>query len=94
MQINLTTQLCEDAFPPYALFQKIAFKCLEKIGCPENSRLICMANTWGTVHGIAMLATQENVKYAGDWKKDIRRILTNDRDRLHQSLGKNRYSKY
>jgi Transcriptional regulator len=80
MQINLTTELCEDAFPPYALFQKITFNCFEKIGCPEKSRLVCLANTWATVHGIAMLATQENVKYEGDWKKDIRRILTNDRD--------------
>lgn len=80
MQMNLTTEICEDAFPPYALFQRIALSYLEKVGCPEQSRLICMASTWGMVHGIAMLASQENVKYAGDWKKDIRRILTNDRE--------------
>jgi hypothetical protein len=83
MQINLTTEIQEDAFPPYALFQRIAFNCLEKIGCPEQSKLVCMANMWGTVQGIAMLATQENVKYAGDWKKDIYRILTNDKNTLH-----------
>lgn len=80
MQINLTTEINEDAFPPYALFQRIAFNLFEKVGCPEQSRLVCMANTWGTVHGLAMLATQENVKYAGDWKKDLRRILTNDKE--------------
>lgn len=70
----------KEVYPPYGLFRRCADACLREIGQPEETKLYCLVNLWATVQGIACLATQPNVEYAGDWKTDLRRILTNGRE--------------
>lgn len=79
MSINLTKEADADAYPPYLEFRKYALACLREMGCDEKKDLYCMVNMWATVQGIALLATQPNVTYAGNWKDDLMLILTNGR---------------
>ena len=78
LQIHLSLTEEENLYPPYALFRKYALALLEKMGMPKEDRLHKMVCLWATVQGVSLLSTQENVTYDGDWKKDIRKIISNE----------------
>lgn len=80
IQITLSNEESENCYPPFQVFQKTAIACLKEFGCKEENYLYCMTNMWATVQGIALLATQPNVNYQGEWKEDLHLILTNAKE--------------
>lgn len=78
LHINLSLNEEEDIYPPYKLFKRHAVRLLEEMNCPREAMLSRITNLWGTVQGIALIATQENVTYDGDFKKDIYKIISNE----------------
>ena len=77
LQIHLSLDNDEDVYPPYQLFREYAIALLEQTGVSRETMLRQMINMWATVQGVSLIATQENVTYSGDWKKDIYKILSN-----------------
>lgn len=77
LQIHLSLDNDEDVYPPYQLFREYAIALLEQTGASRETMLRQMINMWATVQGVSLIATQENVTYSGDWKKDIYKILSN-----------------
>lgn len=78
LQIHLSLEDNENMYPPYQLFRKYAIAFLEQTGVPKETMLLKMINMWATVQGAALIATQENVIYDGNWKNDIYQILSNE----------------
>lgn len=77
LQIHLSLDNDEDVYPPYQLFREYAIALLEQTDVSRETMLRQMINMWATVQGVSLIATQENVTYSGDWKKDIYKILSN-----------------
>lgn len=77
LQIHLSLDNDEDVYPPYQLFREYAIALLEQTGVSRETMLRQVINMWATVQGVSLIATQENVTYSGDWKKDIYKILSN-----------------
>ena len=71
LQIHLSLDNDEDVYPPYQLFREYAIALLEQTDVSRETMLRQMINMWATVQGVSLIATQENVTYSGDWKKDI-----------------------
>lgn len=71
-----------EAYPPYRLFRACVQDCLLEMRVPEKRMLYCLTHIWASVQGLALLASQSNVQYAGDWEQDLRMILTNGKGRI------------
>ena len=78
LKIRLTVTDFELQYPPFALFKKYAFATFNRYEFPKDSYIYKLTNMWGTIQGITQLATSENVIYAGNWKRDLKRILNNE----------------
>ena len=77
LKIHLSLTDEENIYPPYRLFRTYAIAFLEKSNHSDDVILRQIVNMWATVQGIALIATQENVTYDGDWKTDLLKILSN-----------------
>lgn len=78
LKIHLSLEDSENTYPPYQLFRRYAIPLLEQMDISKESMLRKMINMWATVQGVALIATQENVIYDGNWKNDIYQILSNE----------------
>lgn len=77
LRIRVSLEGSDENFPPYELFRSFYLGLLRKWGTPEEAMLPCLVSAWGIVQGVAMLATSENIDYPGNWKDDLRAILSN-----------------
>ena len=78
LHIHLSLAENENIYPPYQLFREYALAYLTQAGVPKENMLNQIINMWATVQGVSLIATQENVTYSGDWKQDIRKILSTE----------------
>lgn len=77
LKIRVSLEKSDGNFPPYELFRTFYLGLLRKWGVPDEAMLPCPVGAWGIVQGVAMLATSENIDYSGDWRGDLRAILSN-----------------
>lgn len=77
LKINVSLEGSDGNFPPYELFRSFYLGLLRKWAIPDEAMLPCLVGAWGIVQGVAMLATSENIAYPGDWKGDLRMVLSN-----------------
>lgn len=78
MEVNLSLAGDESKnFPPYRLFKKHALRILGQMGQPKEKIEDSIISMWATVHGLASLATMENVHYDKDWAEKIEDIIWN-----------------
>lgn len=78
MEINLSMD--DDGtknFPPFELFKTTAFHVLREIGQPEEKLKDNVISMFATVHGLASIATMQNVHYDEDWETKIEDIIWN-----------------
>jgi AcrR family transcriptional regulator len=78
MNVNLDIHgVTENNFPPYQLIKSHAMRILGKMGLPDEKiedKIIAM---WSTVHGLACIATMNNVYYGKVWSDKIEDIIWN-----------------
>jgi len=78
MKINLSMN--DDGtknFPPFELFKTTAFHVLREAGFPEEKLKDAIIAMFATVHGLASIATMQNVHFDEDWEKKIEDIIWN-----------------
>ena len=78
MEINLSMD--DDGtnnFPPFELFKTTSLRVLREMGLPEEKLKDAIISMWATVHGLASIATMQNVHYDEDWETKIEDIIWN-----------------
>ena len=68
IKINLNT-LQENDYPPRTIFVECIYDILNQLQVPEKNFDKNIIAIWSLVHGIASLATNENIAYVGNWEE-------------------------
>lgn len=76
MKVNLSLE--DDGtenFPPFQLMKTTAVPILKGMGIAKEKMEDAIISMWATVHGLASLATMENVHYNKDWETKVEDII-------------------
>ena len=78
MEVNLSLDNeGTNDFPPFQLLKTVAVPILRESGMSRERIEDAIISLWATVHGLASIATMENVHYDKDWETKIEDIIWN-----------------
>lgn len=77
IKIDLSLESCADNFAPLELLKAEVIRIFGKDTMPEEKMQDMIIALWGTVHGLAAIATMKNVRYDKEWENKITDIIWN-----------------